>query len=79
MEQFFELPVNIGETERLFNGRLVTFAYSYKIYVTVDDQELAFERDDEQNFRVISESGDVKPVKREVVEAIIKALQELDN
>jgi hypothetical protein len=64
----------------LLRGRLVTFAYDYKFYVNVDGQELIFERDDEQNFRVIIPEADVKKlVERELVEKIMEGLKSLQQ
>jgi len=54
MEHHFELPVHYKGEEKVFSGRLVTFAYEYKFYINVNSQELVYEYDDEQNIRAVA-------------------------
>lgn len=79
MEHFFELPVQYKGEELLLKGRLVTFAYSYKFYVVMNGYELTFERDDEQEFRVLNENADghpqIDPVLVEQIVAVLNKLQ----
>ena len=79
MEHYFELPVKYQEEERNLKARLVTFGYVYKFYVIVDGKELVFEKDEEQNYRVLSEqvSKDNTPIDEEMLQAIIKSLQNI--
>ncbi|WP_300600528.1 hypothetical protein [Niabella sp.] len=80
MEHFFELPVQYKSEELLLKGRLVTFAYSYKFYVVVNGHELTFERDDEQEFRVLNEYTDGHPqIDPELVAQILAVLQKLQS
>lgn len=81
MEHYFELPVHYNEEDLNFKARLVTFGYVYKFYVIVDGKELVFEKDDEQNYRVISErdAKDNRPVNNGLLEAIIKSLQDIEK
>ncbi len=53
MEHFFVLPVNYKGEALNIKSRLVTFGYVYKFYIIVNGSELVFEKDDEQNYRVI--------------------------
>jgi len=76
MEHFLELQVSYNGRELTFKVRLVTFAYSYKFYVMVEDQELIIERDDEQHFRAIaSNAGSEKNIDKKLVAEIIGSLQ----
>lgn len=78
MEHYFELPVTYHGEERNFKGRLVTFGYVYKLYIIVDGRELVFEKDDEQQYRVLAEEADKnKPVDPHLMRAIIEALSNL--
>jgi hypothetical protein len=76
MEHFFELPVLINGEEQSFNGRLATFGYSYKLYIVVNGKELVFEKDDEQQYRVLSEQSETN-VDEEMLTAIIASLKKL--
>lgn len=81
MEQFFELPVTYRGQELLLPGRLVSFAYSYKLYITVEGEEWVFERDDYGEFRVMTEHTSVphKKIDPELVSAIIEVLEKLSS
>lgn len=80
MEHSFELPVEVRGVEHVLNGRIVASAYTYKMYLMVEDEEIVIEKDDEQNYRVISEvPGGGKPVNPELLEAIINTLQALNS
>ncbi|WP_176954374.1 hypothetical protein [Niabella drilacis] len=80
MEHFFELPVRYKGATLILRGRLVTFAYSYKFYVMVNGRELIFERDDEQQFRVLQEaSEDASEIDRELIQQIIITLNDLQQ
>ncbi|MCF3108787.1 hypothetical protein LL912_08350 [Niabella sp. CC-SYL272] len=80
MEHFFELPVMYKDEELLLKGRLVTFAYTYKFYVIVHGQELIFERDDEQKFRVLSGINDNQPqIDPGLVAQIVMVLNQLQS
>jgi hypothetical protein len=76
MEHFFELAVTIGGEEKTFSGRLVTFGYSYKFYIRVEGTELIFERDDERQYRVLSEQPDTV-ASAELLQAIINSLEKI--
>lgn len=79
MEHHFELPV-IHEGEELkFNGRLVTFGYSYNYNIVVDGKELVFEKDDEGRCRIIDNTGssDKNLQAASLLQAIIASLEEI--
>lgn len=77
MEHFFELPVVYKGEELTLNCRLATFGYTYKFYVIVEGQEFIFEKDDEQQFRMLSSGGAEKHIDSCLIEAVIHALGKL--
>lgn len=78
MEHYFNLPVNYNGAERVLKGRLATFGYMYKFYIVVDGRELVFEKDDQQQYRVLAEeSSGNKFVDPGILKAIIDALIKL--
>jgi hypothetical protein len=78
MEHFFELPVTYKGEELNLKGRLVTFGYTYKFYVVLNGEEYIFERDDEHQYRMLSVENNVnKPIDKELIELVIRALENL--
>lgn len=78
MEHYFELPVTVNGEKQSFKGRLATFGYVYKFYIIVDGQELVFEKDDEQQYRVLSEEGTrARAIDPDLIQLIINALDKL--
>ncbi|AKK74085.1 hypothetical protein OK18_17025 [Chryseobacterium gallinarum] len=78
MEQPLELPVTYKGEELIFNGRLATFSYGYKLYVDIYGNEVVFERDDEGNLRaIVSDASANPPVEKGLIEAIIELFNEL--
>ncbi|ASE60964.1 hypothetical protein CRN76_06480 [Chryseobacterium indologenes] len=75
MEEF-EIPVKYKGKELVFKGRLATFTYGYKLYVDIDGNEVAFERDDEGNLRaLVQENSSNSPVDKELIQSIIEVFQ----
>lgn len=58
MDEPFQIPVNYKGKDYLFDARLHTMTYQYKIEVLVVDVPFYFERDDEGNFRAIAVNPD---------------------
>jgi len=80
MEHFFELPVSYKDTELTLKGRLVTFAYSYKFFIIAEGKELVFERDDDQQFRVLSGApGQGPELDPALLQAIIEVLEKVQS
>lgn len=78
MEHYFEIPVNCEGSEQLLKGRLVTFGYDYKFYIVVKGEELVFEKDEQGDFRAISNAAiPNKEVDTNILSAIVLALQQL--
>lgn len=78
MEHFFELPVSYEGKELTFNGRLVTFGYSYKFYIVVNGEELVFEKDDSGDYRVVAAQKEPRAEKG-LLESIIVSLAKLQE
>jgi hypothetical protein len=49
----FEIPVDQNSQQISLQAELIPFGYSYKIDVDVFGRTIAFERDEEQNFRAV--------------------------
>lgn len=79
VEHYFNLPVVIDGKEIEFQGRLVTFGYAFKFYIIVEGRELAFEKDDDGNYRVVSEGIQPDTIKKDIFEAIITALKTIEK
>lgn len=77
MEHFFELPVPYKGETLLLHGRLVTFAFDYKLYIRVDGRELVLERDDAQELRVLGDGPDPGGIDPELIRSIVAVLESL--
>ncbi|MEE6126625.1 hypothetical protein V2E39_04385 [Chryseobacterium arthrosphaerae] len=77
MEEF-EVPVSYKGKEYVFNARLATFTYGYKIYVDVNGTEVVFERDDSGNLRaLLPENTSETTIEKGLIEAIIEVFTAL--
>lgn len=72
----FELPVTYNGEELLLPGRLLKYAYSYKIEVTVDGEKILFEPDEEGRWRGITEKRINKKINKTKIAAITKSIEE---
>ena len=73
----FELPVQYKGKEIIFTGRLATMGYTYKIIILVNEQEIIYEPDEEQNLRaIIDPATDGKGISQELAKAIGEVLIE---
>ncbi|HEX7755882.1 MAG TPA: hypothetical protein VF421_11090 [Niabella sp.] len=78
MEHFFELPITHRGAQLTFKGRLVTFAYNYKFFIIAESQELVFEKDDEGEFRVLSDHKQTE-IDQELLSTIVHALENISS
>ena len=60
MDNDFEIPVTYATKEYNFPAKLIAYGYTYKIEVDVFGNPIAFERDEEQNFRAIINTADLQ-------------------
>ncbi|MGI9582870.1 hypothetical protein ACR1PO_16865 [Chryseobacterium sp. RRHN12] len=77
MEEF-EVPVTYKGQDLLFNGKLATFSYGYKLYVDVDGTEVVIERDDHGDLRaLLPDAASEKNIDKGLIEAIVEVFREL--
>ena len=77
MAHQLELPVEFNEKELLFPLSIVPMGYTYRMVVTVNGQELTFERDEENQLRVLMRPDDMtngKVVDPALLSAIMNSL-----
>lgn len=76
MTDEFSLTANYKETSREYKAHLLLQGYSYKIVVHVDDVDVYFERDEEQNFRVVTMPGQDVATLEKIDKQLLQALAE---
>lgn len=74
-KQPFELPVNVNGKELTLPAGFVQWTYGYRILVTVNDQEIFFEPDEEGQFRALTMDSSGKAPDLNLVQAIAAALE----
>ncbi|HTN45669.1 MAG TPA: hypothetical protein VL098_04925 [Flavipsychrobacter sp.] len=79
MEHFFNLPVTHDEEELLLPGRLVTFGYTFRLYIMLENEEVIFERDEEMKYNVLNIGDENVTVDRELLMAVLSTLEELSE
>ncbi len=80
MEHNFELPVLYNGEELIFPGKLIAFGYSYRFSITIEDQDITFEKDDEMNYRAVNYHPDKHvTIDIELLEAIVDSLSKIDQ
>ena len=79
MEEGFELPVQFGDRELMFPAQLMKMGYIYKIEVQVGGIPVIFERDEERNWRALSDidQANTKLPEAGLLQAIATSLDEL--
>lgn len=79
MGESFELPVMYKDKEILLPAQLVQYGYNYKIEVEVNEISLFFERDEERNWRAITdtETAQNKTIDKNMIAAIGASLEQL--
>ncbi|HEV7381598.1 MAG TPA: hypothetical protein VGN64_17490 [Dyadobacter sp.] len=77
-EQFIQIPVDYKAEERTIDGRLVSFGYTYKLYLMIDGVEVVFEKDDGHQYRALVETPVAgKSLDSGLVNAVIEVLNSL--
>lgn len=79
MEESFDLPVVYNGEELEFKMRFVVSGFVSRFHILVHDVELVFEKDDEQNFRVINYTEAQADIKPELFKAIIHSLEQISS
>ena len=80
MNEPFELPVSYKGEELLLPAQLLNYGYTHKFKVTVDEQEVLFEPDEERMYRAIVDIASIDKMKagtKELLQVIAEALQGL--
>jgi hypothetical protein len=67
----FEITIEGKE----YKGELITFGYSYKIVFIINDVQVAFEPDEERNFRAIVPIEETDKIKPELLKSIVEELE----
>ena len=78
MDEAFDLPVNYKGEGLLFTARLVQIGYNHRFLVDIYGQEVAFEPDEERNYRAIVDSSLIdqsKKINIEMLEAVANAIE----
>lgn len=77
-EQPIQIPVEYKGEELTIDGRLVSFGYTYKLYLMIGEAEVVFEKDDSQQYRALIETSvDGKTLDSGLVNAVIEVLDSL--
>ena len=77
MDDSFELTILYKEKEIIFPVKLLSYGYSYKLEVEIDDTKVLFEPDEERNYRAVlpENADDQKPPDIELLKAIAGELE----
>lgn len=76
MEDVFDLPVNYNGEEMMLPSKLIRFGYSYTIEVQVNGTTVSFEKDEEGNWRALTNSHTTK-LNIHILTKIVEALDNL--
>ncbi|MET0391481.1 MAG: hypothetical protein ABW019_00015 [Chitinophagaceae bacterium] len=77
MEDGFMLPVPYkGETLEL-DAKFVRLGFIYQFHISIDGRTLIFERDEEQEYRVIDTAAQGRETDHGLMEAIVGTLKAL--
>lgn len=74
MQELFELPVQLADTTIVLPAELTAWGYSHSVSVTLKDQVIIFESDEERNYCTVLPEGQ-KPPSLEMVRAIAVNLE----
>lgn len=78
MEDVFDLPVNFNGEELLFPSKLIRFGYSYSIEVQINGTAISFEKDEEGNWRALTNPNRTSgKLNIDVLNKIVEALDKL--
>ncbi|MEI9910989.1 MAG: hypothetical protein WDO71_15745 [Bacteroidota bacterium] len=78
MEEGFELPVILNNTEHSFPAQLLNYGYSYKLEVDIHGTKVIFEPDEERNWRALITNEDLvadKKISIDLLKAIASAIE----
>ena len=61
MQESFELPVQFRDKTVLLPAELTAWGYSHRILVTLEEQVIIFEPDEERHYRALLAEGQKPP------------------
>lgn len=76
MDEVFELPVHFNGQNLLLSAQLQAWGYGHRILVTINDQVVIFEPDEERNYRAVS-SDPTKTPDVQLVQSIVTTIESL--
>ncbi|MBX3254906.1 MAG: hypothetical protein KF862_12255 [Chitinophagaceae bacterium] len=74
MNESFELPVQFRDKIILLPAELKIWGYSHRILVTLEEQVIVFEPDEERNYRALIADGEKLPAL-EMIKAITESIE----
>ena len=78
MDEPFELPVFYKGEEHLFTSHLQQSGYTHKIMVNVYGTEIAFEPDEERNYRALIDPEKTdKNINIDLLKAIAESIEQI--
>ena len=75
VEHDFELPVEHGGATHLLKATLRQMGYTYRIIIHLNEQEIIFERDEEQQWRARTETDSRTTIPASWFKSIGEALE----
>lgn len=79
MADTFTLPVEFNGKEREYPAQIFRYGFTHKIQVTIDDEPVTFEPDEEGSYRASVAPESNTDIDRGLLEAISKTLIFLFN
>ena len=79
MDELFDIAVVYKGREINFQAQLLTYTYSYKIQVDINNVLVLFEHDDEKNIRATVDplQKNADTIDRELIKVVAQALQQI--
>ena len=78
MDEPFDLPVLYKGEERLFPSYLQQFGFTHRIIVNVHGTEVAFEPDEERNYRALIDPDEMnKKLTVDLLKAIAETIEHI--
>lgn len=78
MDDSFDLPVPVNGEERLFPAQLQQVGYTHRILVNVNGTDVAFEPDEERNYRaIVDPEKTAGTIPTDLLKAIAEAIENI--
>lgn len=76
MDEGFELPLHYKGQDLLLPAQLQTWRYSHRILVTIGEQTVIFEPDEQRDYRAVLKDATEAPDK-DLIQAVGNAIEQL--